>query len=320
MKRMLKPKIDSSRTEDPGTGTQYTINSKRIINRDGSFNVIKQGLGYSTRNVYQSLIRMSWTRFFIIIFAFLLLVNALFASIYALIGIDQLGGITTTKGLNNFLEAYYFSFQTFTTVGYGVLHPVGHLANILAVLEAVIGWMCFALITGMLYGRFSKPSAHLHYSDKALVSPGKNGYKTLQFRIANMRNSNLMEMQATLILVIVEKNSDGTGISKRSFVDLKLQRNSIIFFPLNWTIVHVIDEESPFYGKEYQDFVDMNAELIVMVKGYDDTFSQTVHSRFSYKCKEIVWGARFKPAYQTQTSGDIFLYFDKMSEYDEVDL
>ncbi|UII27068.1 ion channel [Fulvivirga maritima] len=317
---MSEENIDTSRTEDPGTGTQYTINSKRLINRDGSFNVIKSGLGYSTRNIYQSLIKMSWTRFFLIIFTFLFGFNILFASIYALIGIDQLGGITSVQPFNNFLEAYYFSFQTFTTVGYGVLHPVGHLANIIAATEAILGWMCFALITGILYGRFSKPSARLMYSDKVLISPFKNGYKSLQFRIANMRNSNLLEMEATVLLVIVEKNKDKTGIARRSFIDLKLERKSIMFFPLNWTIVHVINEESPFYGKSQEDFNRMDAEIVTIIKGYDDTFSQTVHSRYSYKCGDIVWGGKFKPTYQTGTSGDIFLYFDKMSDYDRVEI
>ncbi|MBL3656039.1 ion channel [Fulvivirga sediminis] len=316
---MSEIKLDSSRTEDPGTGTQYTINSKRLINRDGSFNVIKSGLGYSTRNIYQSLIKMSWTRFFLIIFSFLFGVNVLFAALYTLIGIDQLGGITSVQSFNNLLEAFYFSLQTFTTVGYGVLHPVGHLANIVAGAEAILGWMCFALITGILYGRFSKPSARLMYSDKVLISPYKNGYKSLQFRIANMRNSNLLEMEATVLLVLVEKNENNTGVARRSFIDLKLERSSVMFFPLNWTIVHIINEDSPFYGKTQEDFNSMDTEIVTIIKGYDDTFSQTVHSRYSYKCEDIVWGGKFKSTYKTVKSGDIILHFDKMSDYDRVE-
>lgn len=310
----------SNQTHDPGVGTQYTINSKRIINRDGTFNVIRSGLRLSTRDTYQLMIKMSWSRFLLVVFAFLLAINGVFALLYSVMSDNQFGGIKPAHFYDKFLDAYYFSFQTFTTVGYGVLHPIGHWANIVASFEAVIGWMCFAIITGMLYGRFSKPSARLMYSNKALITPYSNGLNSIQFRIANMRKSNLMEMEATALLVVVEKQKDGKGILKRRFIELQLERKSILFFPLNWTLVHVMDEKSPFGNKTKEEMKAMDAEILVMIKGFDDTFSQTVHSRYSYKCDEIVWGAKFTPVYETQLSGEIVLDFDKMHDYVEVEL
>lgn len=307
------------KTRDPGIGTQYTINSKRIINKDGSFNVIRSGLKWSTRDTYQLLIKMSWGHFLLVIFSFLLVINAVFALLYTAIGIRQLGGSQSMHLLDKFLEAYFFSFQTFTTVGYGVLHPIGHLANIIASFESVIGWMCFAIITGILYGRFSKPSARLMYSQKAIISPYTNGLNSLQFRIANMRNSNLMEMEATLLLMQVEREENG-GILSRNYIELELERKSILFFPLNWTIVHLINEKSPFYGKTKEQMKAMDAEVLIMIKGFDDTFSQVVHSRYSYKCDEIIWGAKYHSTYQTQESGDILLNFEKMHDFTEVEL
>jgi len=317
----LKDIFGSSKAtnQDPGTGTAYSFNSKRIINKDGSFNVETSGLKPSLRNAYQLLIRLSWTRFLIIIFLFLFASNAVFALLYTLIGVENIGATSTTFG-GDFLEAYFFSFQTFTTVGYGSLSPVGKLANILASLEAIIGWMCFAIVTGILYGRFSKPSALIKFSEKALITPYKDGLNSLQFRVANMRKSNLMEMEATVLLMILERDKTGKGILKRNFLRLQLERSSILFFPLNWTIVHPITEDSPLYGKTIEEMQEMDTEILIMIKGFDDTFSNVVHSRHSYKCEEIVFGGKFLSAYETQDDGNILLYFDKMDDYEEVDL
>ncbi|MEJ2006355.1 MAG: potassium transporter, partial [Cyclobacteriaceae bacterium] len=159
---------------------------------------------------------------------------------------------------------------------------------------------------------FSRPSARLHYSKHAIIAPYGEKSTSLQFRIANMRNSNLMEMEATVMLMLVERGE--RGVLKRQFMPLDLERNQILFFPLNWTIVHVINESSPFYGKTSDDLEAMDAEILILIKGFDDTFSQSVHSRYSYKMDEVKWGARFVPPYDTQPSGDIHLFFDKIHE------
>ena len=302
---------------DPGTGTQYNFNAKRIINKDGSFNVNKVGLGQSTRNTYQSLIKMTWSHFFLVVFAFLFAVNSVFALLYTIVGVEYLGKEPSVSLFQQFLYAFYFSSQTFTTVGYGIYHPIGHLANIISVIESVLGWMCFALITGMLYGRFSRPSARLLYAKKAIISPYKKNITSFQFRIANMRNSLLMEMEATVLLMIVDKTK---GSRKREFIPLSLERDFILFFPLTWTIVHPIDEKSPFHQKSQSDLEQMDIEVLIRIKGYDDTFAQTVHSRYSYKLDEIIWGARYNQVFDVDNHGDIQLYFDKMHDYEKLDL
>ncbi len=305
------------RHQDPGTGTSYKYNSKRVINKDGSFNVLKSGLRPSYRNTYQALIKMTWAQFFVVIFCFLIVVNALFALIYTLIGIEGISSIVPGTFGSDFLNAFFFSFQSFTTVGYGAMAPISTAIHIVTLIETVAGWLCFALVTGILYGRFSKPSARLKYSRNVMISPYRQSYNSLQFRIANMRNSTLMNMEATVLLVIVDKDKGGTV---RKFLPLELERERILFFPLNWTIVHPIDEKSPLYNKTKEDLVGTNAEILILIKGFDDTFSQTVHSRYSYKCEEMIWGGKFVSAYDTVDSGDVMLHFEKMDEYEEVEL
>lgn len=301
-----------NRTNDPGTGTRYSEYSRRIINKDGTFNVIKRGLPPSTRNTYQFLIQTSWASFLGIVFVYLLAINALFATIYFLMAPPEF--IPQWQGLNRWLESYFFSFQTFTTVGYGSIAPVGIAMGVVSSFESIIGWVSFAIITGILYGRFSRPSARLMYSRNALIAPHDDG-TALHFRIANKRTSNLMEMQATVMLMTVQRDDAGKGIRKRNFERLPLEISYILFFPLNWTIVHPITPGSPLYGKTVDDLKAMDAEILIMIKGFDDTFSQVVHSRYSYKWDELVWGAKFGPAYDTLPSGDIELYFDRLSDY-----
>ncbi len=301
-----------NRTNDPGTGTKYSAYSKRIINKDGSFNVLKRGLPPSTRNTYQYLIQTGWGSFLLIVFLYLLVVNALFATIYFLVSPPSFAAEWTGSG--RWLECYFFSFQTFTTVGYGAMAPIGMAMGIISSFESIFGWVSFAIITGILYGRFSRPSARLMYSRNALIAPHEDG-NALHFRIANKRRSNLMEMEATVMLMTVQRDENGNGILKRNFQRLPLQISYILFFPLNWTIVHPITPESPLYGKTENDLRTMDAEILIMIKGFDDTFSQVVHSRYSYKWDELIWGARFGSAYETQPSGDIELYFDRLSDY-----
>ncbi len=305
------------KNQDPGTGTSYKYNSKRVINKDGSFNVLKTGLNPSYRNTYQALIKMTWLQFILAIFGFLFAVNSIFALAYVIVGVEGISNVNPSSFGVDFMNAIFFSFESFTTVGYGAMTPMSVEIKLIALVETVAGWICFALVTGILYGRFSRPSARLRYSSNLLISPYKEGFNSMQFRIANMRNSTLMNMEATVLLVIVDKEK---GSTSRKFLPLKLEREKILFFPLNWTIVHPIDEKSPLYNKTKEDLVGTNAEILILIKGFDDTFSQTVHSRYSYKCEEMIWGGKFVSAYDTVDSGDFMLYFDKMDSFDQAQL
>ncbi len=306
----------TAQDNDPGLGLKYYKKRKRIINKDGSFNAHRIHSGFSHRNAYQTLIKMSWNHFLLLIIASLMFINSLFAGLYLLIGVENLRGLQKIAPWHDFTNAFFFSFQTFTTVGYGHISPDSGLTSFVAAFEAMIGLMCFALVTGLIYGRFSRPTARLLYSEKALISPYKEGL-SLKFRLANKRMSTLLEMKVTVLLQMIVKEK--IGFSRR-FVPLDLERDFILFFPLNWTVVHPINEESPLYGKGPEDLKEMDAEILIMVRGFDDTFGQTVHSRHSYLCSEVEWGAEFRPAYFTNDDGEVILDMRELHEYTSVDL
>lgn len=198
---------------DPGLGQKFEKTAERIINKDGSFNVKRVGFGYSVKNTYQALIIMPWPSFLLCLLAFMVTVNLFFTVIYMLIGTYELDGIVLTDELSVFLQTYFFSFQTFTTVGYGSISPVGNAAGLVASIEAMVGLISFAIVTGVLYGRFSRPTARFQYSTNALMAPYKDGW-SLQFRIANRRKSQLIELEADVLFVYTEESK---GKHERKF-------------------------------------------------------------------------------------------------------
>jgi len=300
--------------QDPGLGEKYFRHTKRIINKDGSFNIKRTGGGLSSINAFHYLINVSWTRFLLIVFAGFITTNIFFAVLYQLAGIENLTNAAAQDGLQSFLNTFFFSVQTFATVGYGGIHPTGILSNIIASLESMTGILSFALATGLLYGRFSKPSAKILFSDKAIIAPFKEG-KALMFRVANSRDNILMEMEANAMMTSLDK---GDGRFTRKYFPLKLEIKFIYFFPLPWTIVHPIDEESPLYGKTAKDLEELEAELLIMVKGFDDSFSQHVITRSSYKYDEIEWDAKFIRAYTTDETGETIVDLEKVSQTEQV--
>lgn len=301
---------------DPGLGEKYLSNAGRLINHDGTFNMKRTGAGFHHKDIYQKLINLSWPRFFLLILLFYLSMNLVFALIYYFIGPGQIQGTHGRLGVDSFFDTFFFSVQTFTTVGYGGIIPIGFTTNIIAALEAMTGLLAFAIITGLLYGRFSKPSARILYSKNIIVAPYQK-INALMFRIANQRNTNLMEIEAKILFSYVDFNAKD---QPRRYLDLKLERTSVYFFPLNWTVVHAIDENSPLFGKTQTELESMHAEFLILVKGFDDTFSQVVHSRYSYRYNEIVWGARFIKAYSTDEQGKIIFNLQHTHEYEHVKL
>jgi inward rectifier potassium channel len=215
-----------------------------------------------------------------------------------LIGVENLAGVPEGLDLpHQFLEAFFFSSQTITTLGYGRVAPVGIFANTFAALESMIGLMVFALATGLLYGRFSRPDAKLLYSEHAVIAPYQD-INALMFRLINKRRNQLIELEIDVTIGFFD-----VATQKRSFARLELERNKINLFPLSWTIVHPINEASPFWKKSPDDFAKMKLEVIVLLKGFDDTFSQTIYSRTSYTNSEIVWGKKFLPMFSSREDG-----------------
>ncbi len=293
---------------DPGLTTQFSGDLRRTINADGSFNVKRTGLRWRDANPYLMLIDTTWPRFLLVVALGFLVINITFASLYLLIGVQSLKGLESDMG--SFANAFFFSVHTLTTVGYGNVYPEGPWANTISSLEAATGLMVFAIATGLLYGRFSRPSARIVYSKKAIVAPYQDG-TSLQFRVANARSNTLMNMEARVLLMTVDMKD---GELKRNFIDLSLERPRIYFFALTWTIVHPIDESSPLFGKSREELANLSGELLILIQGFDDTFSQVVHSRYSYRHDEIIWGAKFNPAFKVDTNGDLIVQVDRIDE------
>ncbi len=277
-------------TRDLGFGTVVARESrKRLLNRDGSFNVVREGLSFfQSQSPYLYLLTTTWPRFLGMVILFFVVTNTLFGLAYFACGPGQIAGSAATALPGQFLEDFFFSVQTFATIGYGGMHPVGLMANVLVTLESLVGLLGFALATGILFARFSQPTAKILFSENAIIAPYR-GISALELRIANARSNELIQVKAQVLLSRLRP--DGSG--NREFLPLKLERDSVAFFPLSWTIVHPIDEESPLWGFEGDDLAAWDAEFLVLLSAVDETFSQTVHARSSYKHHEVVCGARF---------------------------
>ena len=295
-------------TFDPGLTQQFTAPLRRVINRDGSFNVVRRGTTWRDLHPYLHLINTGWPWFLATLFVAFVIVNTLFALAYFSLGPGQLEGGDAPAATSRFLKAFFFSAHTLSTVGYGNIAPKALASNFLSSFEAMVGLMGFAVATGLLYGRFSRPSARIGFSPKMLVAPYLGG-TSLQFRILNQRPNLLMEVEAKVLLMTVE---GARGEMKRTYYPLGLERAGVQFLPLTWTVVHPIDDQSPLAGKTAADLERLQAELLILIKGYDDTFSQTVHARFSYRYDELLWGQRFAPAFHVDSRGDLVLETDKV--------
>lgn len=295
---------------DPGFTRTYTGPLRRAINKDGSFNVRRRGARIHDLHIYQFLVSVSWPSFVAILLLGYVAMNVIFALLYLWIGIDKLSGADTSTTANSILSAFFFSTHTFTTVGYGTLAPIGVWENMLASFEAMIGLMSFAIATGLLYGRFSRASARLVFSDNMVMTQHRDG-QALMFRVANRRSTTLMEVEARLLLMTVVMQG---GKPTRKYDLLELDLPSVYFLPLTWTIVHPIKTGSPLLGRTPEDLAAVQSEILVLIKGYDDTFRQTVHARYSYRHNEIVWGRRFTPAFHIDEGGDMVVDLLKIND------
>lgn len=302
--------------DDLGFGTQPVVKSQPVINKDGSINVKRTGLPFfSTSNNYHSLITMSWSKFWAIVLSGYLTANLFFAFIYVSLGTDSLDGKSGTTYFDHFMDAFFFSAQTISTVGYGHISPLGMAANSVAAFESMMGLLAFALATGLLYGRFSRPSAKILYSNNVLIAPYRDNGRGLMFRLANLRRNILIDLEME---VVFGYNEEVNGKVIRKFFQLELERKYVSILTLNWTVVHPLDENSPLKDMTPEELETNQASLSVILKTFDDTFSQTVHSRTSYIYSDIVWGAKFKPVFHRNEDGQAILDLSKISEYEVV--
>jgi inward rectifier potassium channel len=281
------------RSEDPnrdlGFGAVVARESRqRLLNRDGSFNVVREGLSpLASMSLYHDLLSLSWPRYLGLIVLFYLATNATFAAAFLACGPGALSGTSAVTLHGRYAEAFFFSVHTFATIGYGSMSPRSTAANVLVSVESLVGLLGFALATGILFSRFSRPTAHILYSKRAVIAPYR-GITAFEFRVANARSNQIIELEARLLL-----SWHPPGMVDRDFYRLKLERSKVEFFPLSWTIVHPIDDGSPLWGATPEQLRAGNAEFLILLTGIDETFSQSVHSRSSYKPDEVTWGARF---------------------------
>ena len=303
--------------QDLGLGQKHTKNEQRSINKDGSFNVRKIGAVAGVRDLYQYLVSISWGRFLFLVILTYFTLNIVFALIYYFIGIDYLNGLESGSVSEEILGCFYFSTQTFTTVGYGAVAPAGTLTNLMASMEAMIGLLSFAMATGLLFGRFSKPNAKFLFSDKIILSPYKKNLAGLMFRVVNKRNNILLETSAEVMLIYFYQ--DEKGEEKRGFNRLELEISDIKLFPTSWTVVHPITDKSPFYEFTKEQFLNYRFEILVMIKSFDETFGQNVYARTSFRPADFVYSAKFHKPYKIGEDGIIEVDLNDVMKYTEVE-
>lgn len=305
-------KIKQKDIGNTGFAANSTTEGGRIVNKDGTNNLKKTGLPFYERiSIYHSLLRMNRFNFTLAIFAFYTAINIFFASIYFIIGVDHLSGVSATDPLPiRLLEAFFFSSQTLTTVGYGHIAPSGILTNFVASTESLFGILAFAVVTGLIYGRFSRPRAFLIFSDNMLVAPYKGG-RALMVRAASYKNNHLTDCEAQMTLALhVEEN----GRMVTRFYQLPLEIAKVSSLALSWTVVHPINEDSPLANLTKQQLMESKLEVILNIKAFDDHFSNTVQQRTSYTYRQLEYGARFLPMFGRADDGDYtLLELDKIS-------
>lgn len=293
------PESTEQRERDLGFGSILSQQRQlRLLNRDGSFNVYRERRTWWRRIAsYQHLLSLTWPRFFALVGLAFVAVNAAFATGYYLLGPDSVQGSVGVTNL--YLRCFFFSVDTFATIGYGNLAPAGVAAHVLVSLESLFGLMTFAIATGLVFARFSQPVADIIYSKHAIIAPYA-GIRAFEFRIINGRDNELIDVEARVLFTRFESVDGGTPL--RKYYPLRLERERVAFFPLAWTVVHPIDNASPLYGSSREELIRDRAEFLILLTATDETFSQTVQSRSSYTAEEVVWGVRFANLFQGKES------------------
>ncbi|HTB52523.1 MAG TPA: ion channel [Ferruginibacter sp.] len=301
-----------------GFGTNTSAYGGRLMNKNGRTNIEKHGVGFLERiSWYHTLLDLPLWKFLSILVFFFTFLNLIFALIYLAVGIQHLSGLDAVTTSDKFIEAYFFSAQTFTTVGYGRINPVGFVTSAISSLEALVGLLSFAIATGLFYGRFSKPEAFLRYSGNAIIAPYKDG-AAFMFRVSPYKNTSLTDAEAKVTIgLFIEED----GVTRSEFFQAGLEYSTVNALTLSWTIVHPINEESPFYSFSAEDFAKAKGEIIVFVKAFDDMFSNEVVSRSSYVFGEIIVGAKFEPMYfRSPDHNKTILDLDKLNSYTTIDI
>ncbi len=300
--------------KNSGFGNNADASGGRLVNKDGSANSKKTGLGFFEHNSwFHTLLKISLWKFILFIFINFFIANVIFTLIYYVVGTQHLNGITANSTFEEISKVFYFSVQTFTTVGYGHISPGNFAASTVSGIEAFCGLLFFALATGLLYGRFSKPNAFIRFSKNALVSPF-NGAKALMIRLVPFKNNNLIDAEVKLSLALINIVD---GKRKTEFYPLKTEIEKINSLVLSWTVVHPINEESPLSDFSEADFTNTQVEVIIFIKAFDETFSNTVIAKTSYLYNEIIHNAKFTPMFhRNNANASTIIEINKLNNYE----
>lgn len=297
------------KVDDLGWSSSVEATEGRVVNKDGSFNLVRRG---EHVHIYHMLISMSWAKFLFLIFLAFTLLNNTFAILYYIVGTDKISGFESQGFIMDLINLFHFSVQTMTTVGYGAMHPVGLVSGVLASVEALIGLLSFALISGLMYGRFKNPKAEIRYA-KNMIMTQVDGKPALQARIANKLSHDLFDIRASILMLHNEVTANGRFVKR--YKKLKLEIDKISFLPMNWTITHFIDGKSPVNGLSKEDLQEQNVEFLVLITAFDDSFSQVVHSRSSYLAEEIVYNKEWAKTYYLNEDGCRVFDLDRLDEF-----
>lgn len=295
-------------TKDPGLGSKFNHPIQRLLNPEGTYNIRRIGAVRQLSDFYTFMLHTSWWQFTSILFLLYIFANLCFALLY--LALDPLG-IQGIKGTDKeFLNAFFFSCQTFTTVGYGSMHPLTGVSNFIASFEAFIGLMSTALATGLLYGRFSMPQVRIAFSDKILLNT-KTEEPNVMFKLVNKRRSVLLRTQLNCILILDADTRENPYF--KTYYRLNLEIDQILFFALTWTVVHKITQDSPLYGLTLKDLQSRNAEVIIFLESYDESFGKTVIQKHSYAGDQWAENQKFGANFSSNAEGEIELYIDELN-------
>ena len=303
-------KIKNTEAQDPGLGLSFRRSVKRVLNENGTFNIKRVGTVSGIKDFYKYLVDLSSWKFALFLVTNFVAINLVFATGYWLIGAEFLHGIQ--KEQNTFVASFYFSAQTFTTVGYGAIAPKGNLTSLLAAFEAFLGLIAFAMATGLIYGRFSRPSTKIAFSHNVIITPYEDGM-ALMFKMVNQRNSVLLNTKVQVMLSIAHEDFTHENL-RRQYYNLPLATEFVKYFPLTWTLVHPINEESPLSGMSLNQIRERLSELLILVEAFDETYSQTVIQKHRYAEHQWATGGKFKRNFSADENGTIILNIDQLSD------
>lgn len=295
--------------KDPGVGYKSNRNAQRII-VDGQSNVKHINRERTIDDLYTYLINIGWLRFFCYVLLGYILINVLFALLYLSIGIQQFR-TSTGSVLEDLIRLFFFSAQTITTVGYGAIAPKGVVAGLLSSFEALVGLMSFSFITGLLYGRFSKPKAKIQFSKNIVVRNFEDD-RAIMFRVMNKRTNLMIEPELNAVMNITEKNDKGEF--NRMFYQLSLERNKIMYLPTMWTVVHKIDKDSPLAKYTNKELSALEVEIYILFKYHEEAFNQTLYQLHSYDFNNLKIDYKFGPSYYFDQEGHTIIDHDKLDD------